>query len=249
VIKQICQAYNLPSGKASDGSETGFPAQFWNSVDSIVAKTMVSLWRSLWSKYNEHFPPHVRKLWHHPKCPNSPPPQSPTPSAAASTSTDPHLSDLDKSPQTTATEESDEDAEDDEGEEEEDTRTCSCPQASRCFHLTGFDLLLDDKFNLHLLEVNNNPSMMCKIAHLDSTVKQGVFQSCLRIMRVLTEDQVTLRTTQRGKRHEFFDNLVPGNGTQLTQAERTCDLVMPGKLYGHLLRAMEPDLISTIDRL
>ena len=55
---------------------------------------------------------------------------------------------------------------------------------SGCFHLLGFDCLLDDKHALHLLEVNSAPSMATDSA-LDWRVKMSVWQKSMHIMGLL----------------------------------------------------------------
>jgi len=137
---------------------------------------------------------------------------------------------------------------------------CNCDKLSRCFHLIGFDLLMDEKYNLHLLEVNNNPSMMCKISHMDSTIKQGVFESCLRLMGILTPKQVELEISKDGRLLQFFPGDDIGEESvsskketnkkgRIAVPERTCRLLTPGKTYAELLRTVETGIDELIDRL
>eukprot|EP00456_Euglypha_rotunda_P042452 TRINITY_DN3312_c0_g1_i1.p1 TRINITY_DN3312_c0_g1~~TRINITY_DN3312_c0_g1_i1.p1 ORF type:complete len:273 (-),score=28.81 TRINITY_DN3312_c0_g1_i1:403-1221(-) len=152
-------------------------------------------------------------------------------------------------------EESDEEIEEaDEESDETQSKTlfnqkkkkCDCNKMSRCFHLIGFDLLMDEELNLHLLEVNNNPSMLCKASQLDSTIKQGVFESCLRLMGVLQDNQVKM---VRNKTTLQFWDLSTGRPTPTAAPERICEELRPGVTFGQILKQVEPDLASVIDRL
>jgi len=282
-LQQIAQAYKLPTGRAADGSYTGFEQSFWKNVDDVVGKTLIAIWRTLHSRYNEQFPCHVRRKWHHPKCSNYPPSKATPPStpkspitplvrtntmsssrdSLSSTSRLSKESSLSEISETHgAIEESDEEAEEEEADEEEESSSrtpCNCDKLSRCFHLIGFDLLMDEKFNLHLLEVNNNPSMMCKISHMDSTIKQGVFESCLRIMGILTPKQLEVDTSKDGRLLQFFsgenleDIITKKDETskkgRIATPERTCQLLTPGKTFAELLRTVETGIDDLIDRL
>ena len=54
-----------------------------------------------------------------------------------------------------------------------------CPHEGNCFELYGFDVILDDKVNPHLLEVNLTPSLSCgSPLDLDIKVRVSMFMPC-----------------------------------------------------------------------
>eukprot|EP00808_Paulinella_micropora_P004426 g20780.t1 len=67
---------------------------------------------------------------------------------------------------------------------------CNCAQTERCFHFVGFDVLLDESLKAWLLELNNAPSFHCRRSELDNVVKQGVFETGLWLLGLLTGEQV-----------------------------------------------------------
>eukprot|EP00457_Paulinella_chromatophora_P001152 gb/GEZN01001154.1/.p1 GENE.gb/GEZN01001154.1/~~gb/GEZN01001154.1/.p1 ORF type:complete len:999 (+),score=178.96 gb/GEZN01001154.1/:45-3041(+) len=67
---------------------------------------------------------------------------------------------------------------------------CDCSQTNRCFHFVGFDVLLDENLKAWLLEVNNAPSFHCRRSELDNVVKQGVFETGMWLLGLLTPEQI-----------------------------------------------------------
>ena len=75
----------------------------------------------------------------------------------------------------------------------------------RCFHLTGFDIIIDEDLNPLLLEINANPSLSImfdpnendvkeenkekEISFVDLHVKEKVVEDCLKILNMSIEDQ------------------------------------------------------------
>jgi len=153
-----------------------FEKYFWAQIDAIVSKTLLSMWRPLWTKYSATFPEDQRVAFHLPTCPNK---------IRASSST---------SSSSKSEEQTEEDEEHRGSKSSKLTATaspsCSCAEFSRSFHIIGFDILLDDEFRPWLLEVNNNPSMHCRRSVLDGVIKQGVFETSLRLLGVLSSDQI-----------------------------------------------------------
>jgi len=88
--------------------------------------------------------------------------------------------------------------------------------------------------------------MLCKASHLDSTIKQGVFESCLRLMGVLNDNQVKM---VRNKSTLSFFDLSTGRPSSIAAPERICEELHPGVTFGQILKQVEPDLASVIDRL
>ena len=61
-----------------------------------------------------------------------------------------------------------------------------CPAASRnCFELFGFDILIDDKLEPWLLEVNLTPALSCDTP-LDQKIKANVVADLLSLAGILT---------------------------------------------------------------
>lgn len=54
---------------------------------------------------------------------------------------------------------------------------------AKCFHLLGFDVLLDSDCRAHLLEVNNMPSLLCE-APVDEHIKGTVLTDVFRIVKL-----------------------------------------------------------------
>lgn len=55
---------------------------------------------------------------------------------------------------------------------------------SHCFHIVGFDILIDDQFELHLLEINDSPSFSID-SDIDFQIKSRVIETTLQILNVL----------------------------------------------------------------
>ncbi|XP_019468407.1 probable tubulin polyglutamylase TTLL2 isoform X3 [Meleagris gallopavo] len=55
------------------------------------------------------------------------------------------------------------------------------PEASNCFELFGFDILIDDKFKPWLLEVNYNPAL-CLDCSIDDTVKRKLLHDIVELL-------------------------------------------------------------------
>jgi len=62
---------------------------------------------------------------------------------------------------------------------------------NKCFQLLGFDFLLDSDLDVHLLEVNQNPSFLCKESTVDDKIKQGVMARTLELLEVVPEKDDT----------------------------------------------------------
>jgi tubulin polyglutamylase TTLL5 len=58
------------------------------------------------------------------------------------------------------------------------------PYRSNCFELLGFDILIDDKLNPWLLEVNLSPSLSCD-SLLDSKIKGNLIADLLNLAGVV----------------------------------------------------------------
>lgn len=98
--------------------------RFWNSIQQVVSKTLMSMWPELWSSYATYFPTETLEdsPYNYPK---------------------PVFS-FNRTP-------------------------------SHCFHIMGFDILLDSKLRPWLLEVNASPSFGVD-AELDLRIKQSVIE-------------------------------------------------------------------------
>ncbi|XXQ36950.1 ATP-grasp domain-containing protein [Plasmodiophora brassicae] len=57
-----------------------------------------------------------------------------------------------------------------------------------CFHVLGFDIMMDARHKLWLLEVNSNPSLN-RDSVIDAVINEQVMESCLRIVRILDPRQ------------------------------------------------------------
>ena len=55
----------------------------------------------------------------------------------------------------------------------------------RSFQFLGFDILMDEKQKLYLLEVNQNPSFYVGEADIDDYIKKGVFGKGLSILKLI----------------------------------------------------------------
>jgi len=84
---------------------------------------------------------------------------------------------------------------------------------SRCFHLIGFDVLLDDAFKPHLLEINNHPSLLTD-APIDMAVKTQVVRP---LVRMVAYDAHKYRIATR-KNREF----VPPSVAERAEWEAKC---------------------------
>ena len=52
---------------------------------------------------------------------------------------------------------------------------------SMCFHLLGFDIMLDQKCNPYLLEVNHSPSLSTD-SPIDSKIKNGLIRDTIQML-------------------------------------------------------------------
>ena len=57
---------------------------------------------------------------------------------------------------------------------------------SNCFHIIGFDILMDDQFKLWLLEINDSPSFSID-SKVDFDVKSNVIETTLQILGILNQ--------------------------------------------------------------
>ena len=62
-----------------------------------------------------------------------------------------------------------------------------CPSKNNCFELFGFDVLIDDKLEPWLLEVNLTPALSCD-SPLDQKIKANVVADLLSVAGILTLD-------------------------------------------------------------
>ena len=62
-----------------------------------------------------------------------------------------------------------------------------CPSKINCFELFGFDVLIDDKLEPWLLEVNLTPALSCD-SPLDQKIKANVVADLLSLAGILTVD-------------------------------------------------------------
>lgn len=81
---------------------------------------------------------------------------------------------------------------------------------SRCFQLMGFDVLIDDNFKPHLLEINSHPSLQTD-APVDVAVKAQVVRP---LVRMVAFDSYTKRRQRRG--------FVPPDPEELAAWEAQC---------------------------
>ena len=61
------------------------------------------------------------------------------------------------------------------------------PYHSNCFQLFGFDVMIDDELNPHLLEVNLSPSLSCD-SQLDHRIKAHLVADLLSLVGVSNLD-------------------------------------------------------------
>ena len=115
--------------------------EFWQNLDSIVHKTIITLALPLKWKYAEHF--------------------------------------------------------------EANSNQCNC------FHIIGFDILMDDKFKLWLIEINDSPSF-CIDSQIDFDIKSSVMESTLQILGVLKHPNKN-HETNHNVRDYLSQNLTNNN--------------------------------------
>ena len=70
-------------------------------------------------------------------------------------------------------------------------RKRSCAPDTKCFHILGFDIMLDSDLQPHLLEVNTSPSFNGD-AGVDTRVKTAVLMQAFKLAKVLTRDVALL---------------------------------------------------------
>ena len=61
------------------------------------------------------------------------------------------------------------------------------PNRNNCFQLFGFDIMIDDKLNPWLLEVNLSSSLSCD-SPLDQKIKAGLVSDLLNMIGVVNMD-------------------------------------------------------------
>lgn len=81
------------------------------------------------------------------------------------------------------------------------------PVVDHCFHLIGFDILVDSDFRLHLLEINNHPSLQCD-APIDFSVKG-------RVLRPLLCLAARAAANRRGRRATVDDAVLAIGGGEV----------------------------------
>lgn len=59
------------------------------------------------------------------------------------------------------------------------------PHRNNCFQLFGFDIMIDDKLNAWLLEVNLSPSLVCD-SPLDLKIKANLISDLLNLTGLVT---------------------------------------------------------------
>ena len=84
---------------------------------------------------------------------------------------------------------------------------------SRCFEVLGFDIMLDEKLQPYLIEVNHLPSFGTD-APLDKAIKSKVIEQAMSVVQAKPDDRRMYEKSQRRKsRHRLVNRL--GGGTLL----------------------------------
>ena len=73
----------------------------------------------------------------------------------------------------------------------------SIPYRNNCFQLFGFDLMIDDKLNVWLLEVNLSPSLCCD-SPLDLKVKGKMVSDLLNLTGIVSYEHQTTTSNPTG---------------------------------------------------
>ena len=71
----------------------------------------------------------------------------------------------------------------------------SVPYRQNCFQLFGFDIMIDDKLNAWLIEVNQNPSMTCD-SPLDLKVKSSMVADMLNLIGIVNHEFIKGQGTE-----------------------------------------------------
>ncbi|KAM6279657.1 putative tubulin polyglutamylase TTLL2 isoform 1-T2 [Porphyrio hochstetteri] len=100
------------------------------------------------------------------------------------------------------------------------------PEASNCFELFGFDILIDDKFKPWLLEVNYNPAL-CLDCSIDDTVKRKLLHDVVELLNYKHSDtfrQNQVSGTKTGRRQEPW-SMAGESATEEAPGILTCQKV------------------------
>ena len=82
---------------------------------------------------------------------------------------------------------------------------------SRCFEVLGFDIMLDEKLQPYLIEVNHLPSFGTD-APLDKAIKSKVIEQAMSVVQAKPDDRRVYEKTQRRKsRHRLVNRLGGGS--------------------------------------
>lgn len=140
--------------------------KFWNEVTEIVEKTLISMWPSLHSSYIRHFPNDelVDKSKTDSNMQSRPKPQRVS-KPGTEQPTRPSFSTTYPGPPNIN------------------------PQHQPCFHLLGFDIILDSNLKPWLLEVNAAPSMSTD-SFIDKKIKIAVLEKTLQIVGLVEKESV-----------------------------------------------------------
>ena len=107
-------------------------------------------------------------------------------------------------------------------------------EGSRSFEILGFDILLDNKLQPYLIEVNHLPSFGTD-APLDKAIKRKVIEQAMSVVRAKSEDRRLYERSQRRKsRHRLVSRA--GGGP------------MPGRLDPHEDGEVDEDKVDEVDR-
>jgi len=115
---------------------------------------------------------------------------------------------------------------------------------AKCFHVIGFDVILDELLNPYLLEINANPSLSIvfdphkndikeakkeqEISFVDLFVKEKVVEDCLKIVTMPLEEQLSIG---RGNFYHTYKLLIDGEIQELNEMNLFTKML---EIYGYL---------------